>query len=448
MRAVTRKTCEPGIRVENDDCHSWMPKSTKALVVHTSQMLLLAMFTSIYLKIHGFGLVHVVTFALALLAAARYRRIHSALPLLGVFGLLLIVQMIAVGDLSKDSLKYIVYMMTTMFNMIAILALFLIASKNRDGRILIATMLLMLLLAVLEVYGGMKSAFDAIRGFYTSDNSIYTSVSRDLKQYGQVRPNVFASEPSSLGNFFGALWLAYTCLVRPNIRNFTVCLFMILAALYIFRSPTLIGYLSIAPGLILIRRGYDRVGYVYLISLLLSVCFLLPYLWLIKDSLPYGPLRGFFETGSFFIRQISPLITIGYVIENAPILGLGSNFHEISRTETMNMLGMFFGGYYTPDVLAQMPARTFSSNALWEIAGTFGLLGTVILMMLLHRILKYFSVRKAPAVLLATVILATNHAGITLTFSWVPFLMISYAFIEPNRLAPKRGDICHRTDQW
>lgn len=403
------------------------------MVISTSQVFLFFLLLSVYLKIHGAGIVHVAALMCALIAAMRYPRIMSSLPYVALMGILITFQILYSNDFSKDALRYSIYSLTNIFTIFAALTLLAKIVEVRSGRALFIIMLVFIGLAVLEVYGGLKPVFDAIRGLYTSSSSEYDAIDRDIRQYGQIRPVVFTSEPSSLGNFFGAVWLAYTCIVPPTTRNIAKSALLILVAMALFRSPTLFGYLAVAPGLVLVKRDRDTAGYIYLLAVLFGVTFLFPFTWYRRDMLPPGPLYEFFSSGSFFIRQISPLITVQEAMENAPVLGLAAKFHETSQETTSVFLSLLFGGYYTPDQLTQMPPRKFASNALWELIGTFGIGGLFAFLGILRYSLLYFSVRKVDAVILATLILLVNHAGIVLTFSWVPLLLLSYSFMVPKK---------------
>lgn len=401
-----------------------------SLTVSASQIFLFLLFMSIYLKIHGGGIVHIAAFLCALVAATRYKKIIQGTPYLVAFGGLLALQILYIGDITKDSIRFSVYMMTNMVTIVSGLVLLSNVVRLRSGSTLMIVMYIMLGLAILEVFFGLKPAFDIIRSLYTSDTSLYEAIDRDIQQYGQIRPAVFTSEPSSLGNFFGAIWLSYCCIIKINSRNALKAIILISAAMFVFRSPTLIGYLAVAPGLIMVRNNMDKTGYIYLAALFAAVTIGMPYFWSQRHLIPSGPMQEFFSTGSFFIRQISPLLTVERALETAPILGLGSKFHETSQEVSMVFLSLFFGGYYTPDFLSLMPARNFSSNALWELVGTLGIGGIVCFLALLGAYLLHLRVKKVPAVLLGTLILLINHAGIALTFSWVHLLLLAYAFMD------------------
>ena len=75
--------------------------------------------------------------------------------------------------------------------------------KSRTvSRLFLSGAVLMLIVATLEVYFGLRPFVDAVRSVIHRE--YYDDTTRDLELYGAVRPTVFASEPSLVGIFWGA----------------------------------------------------------------------------------------------------------------------------------------------------------------------------------------------------------------------------------------------------
>lgn len=396
-------------------------------VVKMSSLFLGAILLLIYLKIHGAGIVYFGALIVSILTCFRYRSIQKTIPQFLAF-LAFSALMASMHPIDLTAIKQFIYTNTLFLTMAVVLVLVDQQNSRRTERCLLITMGLMILVGVLEVYIGMKPIVDATRSLYTSENSIYEAVERDIRQYGRVRPTVFTSEPSSVGNFFGAIWLTWCCLIRTNFRNAIKATILILAALFVIRSPTLGGFALVAPGLLLIINNRLRTGYTYLLSLLVSLAILFPYIYFHKHYLPEGPIKEFFDTGSFFIRQIAPLNVVMYGYITSPLFGLGSEFYEIARELNSRILASQFGGFYTNERLTLMPDGQFSTNAMWELFGTFGIVGTPIFGGIILWLMRRTDIQHAPAVLLATLILISGHGGIFLAFTWTPLLLLPLAF--------------------
>lgn len=406
-------------------------------MVRVSQILLFFILLLSYLKIHGAGIVFVAALAFSLMVYFRYRSAWSApaLYIIGLSGFLVLHTILTQLSLpsfygfGKDQAKIALYSVTNVCIIVTSLYLISRAEPSSHRGAVYWVMVAMIVVGAMEAYGPIKPMVDVVRSLYTSEFSIYAATERDLAQYGAVRPSVFTSEPSSVGNFFGALWLCYICTIKVSMRRFVnTALLLFALALYVFRSPTLVGYLAVAPGLLLVKSGRPVAGYLSLIVVLFGVLLAPNLLWLMKSDVEPASLRRFLSTGSFFIRQISPYIAVSSAMEVSPIFGAGPSYYQLAREETAGMLSYLFGGFYTDSRLAEMPDGQFVTNATWEFVGTFGIAGCAILAFIFLRMFRTFRISHGAAILLACASLWVSHAGIVGAFTWTPLILLALAF--------------------
>ncbi|AWI86729.1 hypothetical protein CEW88_23475 (plasmid) [Alloyangia pacifica] len=410
-----------------------------------SQLFLSGILLLCYLKIHGLGIAYVGALMVSLMAFTRYRETwDKLLVLIGIFVAFVLLHAILSGltlpsnyRLGQDQTKQMIYS-TTNFTIVAT-TLMLGRRGDPEARTRAIRYILigMLAIAVLEVYGPLKSAMDAFRSLYTSESSIYTFAERDVQQYGMVRPTVFTSEPSSLGNFFGALWVYFVIRGRRTLIDLAGYMLLLLAAIYIIRSPTLLGYAAVVPGLLLVQARRGLLGYGYLAAILAIFLLVPSYLYTQKGYFS-GTLNYFMSTGSFFIRQIAPVLSAEASISLSPFFGAGFSYYEVARDTTYHLLSLLHGGYYDDAYLSVMPVGQYVTNAAWEFVGVYGLFGGIGFAAILMRLFRLVGIVHGPAVILATAVLWTSHAGITLAFTWTPMIIIGLAFYRP-RIAAVQG---------
>ena len=405
-------------------------------MVKISQIFLFLILTFSYLKIHGVGIVFLAALAMAVSVYFRYKSSWRA-PVIYILALCAFLVLHALMShlnlprgyaFGKDQIKILLYGMTNFC--IVVTAIYLISKTDSPShaRTTYWVMVVMMAIAVAEVYGPFKPIFDAIRDVYTSDSSIYAATERDLAQYGYIRPTVFTSEPSSVGNFFGALWLCYLCTIQFSTRRLLGAALLIVAALVVFRSPTLVGYVAVAPGLLLVKNGRSLIGYSSLVVIALGTLILPNILWVMRFGIEIEGLKAFLSTGSFFIRQISPLMAVSSVMQMSPVFGAAGNYYQIARQEASGVIGFLFGGFYTDEKLAMMPDGQFVTNATFEFLGVFGVAGCIILTIIFLRVFRAFNIKHGAAILLACTSLWVSHAGIVGAFTWTPLILLALAF--------------------
>lgn len=394
-----------------------------------SVVMLLLIYLKLHLNITGFGIPYFYALLIsvgAILVSGNLRVIIG-----GCGGLLfyLIVQYIfsSNGVLApkKFDFQFVIYSITN-FVVFYGLCLSLVRANTKLMQLLIRVLLYLLLgIAIMEVYGGLKPFVDAARKLYTGAHAYYDAVDRDIRQYGAIRPTAFASEPSSLGNFFGAIWLFYTCSYRNNIRRVIEVGVIMLAAIFVFRTPTLLAYAAVSVLVIVYKfRRYRTLTVFASIALVFAVS-ILPYIaYTYRFEIDQKNFREFLSTGSFFIRNIAPLNTFLDMVEMKPIFGFGSGFADAAQARNIGEIYGRFSGFYTYDRISTMSAATFMTNAFWEYFIVNGFLGSLILFGLYKAVISGFGVRGFFFLAMLSLVLWTSHAGLILAFTWVPVAVL------------------------
>lgn len=395
--------------------------------------LLCVMFAGIYLKLHGFGMIHFITFLGAVIATSVFPRIiSSALPLTLILGLLFL-QFVVTLDASKESAKLIIYSAANFFIMAVIFGLLFRLPRKKTREITLYLAAFMLVLGFTEIYLGARPLFDIITSIYTSDESNYTATARDISNYGALRARIFTSEPSSAGNMFGCLLLILTTCMRGLKRDWLIIFILTLAALFLIRSPTILSYAVLGLTIGSARYIGDRAAFALVLFTCAGVSIILPYLWFNSVEISSG-ITTFTNSGSFFIRQIAPIMTLQAEIGDHFWLGLGAEYAEKSVGATIATLSELHGGFYTKEYLAYMPSREFSSNALYELLLTYGFIGLITLISFMWWLLKLHGVARRRSVIVASLFLLTNHAGIVLAFTWIHFVCIAIGVDEAAKI--------------
>lgn len=402
---------------------------------HFVGILLFLLVFFIYVKWHFFGLPYAAAFLTSIIIILIVPGVQRLWKLFLLFCLFLISHTLFTSlfnnyDIGLEHLKSIIYSIANFI----ILAATLIACSQISGGLskhLRIMLICMLILAILEIYIGMRPVFEDVRLFFNSTAN-YTADARDEIIYGRLRPMIFTTEPSSAGNFFGAIWLAYVLSERSFLKRYFLGASLFVFALYLFRSPTLIGYLAVFPGFLLLTRGRYIASSSYFISIIFLSNFVFYYGWINRYQIQFTEIATFFSTGSFYIRQISPIQTVLVVLENAPLFGYGVNYFTTARDVAAPQL-FAAGGFYTYEILSGMPDREMATNAFWELFGMFGVLGFLFFTSLKANLLWSFGIRYPLGILLGVFATFSAHAGVSAAFTWTPLIFVAMVFLREEK---------------
>ncbi len=388
----------------------------------------------VYLKIHltipGLGVPYFFAFAVSAIVLMNVVDLGRFYLLLASAACFLSVQYILssfhIFHPNKFDAQYFIYWL---MNLCTVFALTL-SLRRGDGplieRLLRVLLYALIVIAFLEMYGGLKPFIDAARKLYTSTSSYYDAMDRDVRQYGGVRPTAFASEPSSLGNFFGAMWLLYLFGYRRSFARLFEAAVLMGVALVLFRTPTLFAYITVAPILGLYQFRRTRPFALAASILLVFLMAIVPYIaYINRYEFENKYLREFVSTGSFFIRNITPINTFAGMCQDRPVFGYGGGFLDVAESINIGEIHARFQNFYTYDRLASMPATTFITNAFWELFIINGFFGTAFLIWFYRSMFSYIGVRRFSLLAMLTLAIWTSHAGLLLAFTWVPVIVLA-----------------------
>ncbi len=394
-----------------------------------SIIILILVYLKIHLSITGFGVPYFYAFVVSLYVAVMSVGISAIFSACYAFFLYLVAQYFFssfhIFHPGKADIQYILYWMT---NLVTIFSLCVSLKRSDVGRLdmwIRVLLYALIVIAFLEVYGGVKPFIDSVRKLYTSTSSFYDAADRDVRQYGRIRPTAFASEPSSLGNFFGALWLLYVFWRGASISRWVESGAMMIVAVFLFRTPTLFAYLVVAALLLVYSNRQVRGIAMPLAALLVCLVAVLPYAaYSARYDLENKSMREFVSTGSFFIRNITPINTFFDMIEERPLFGFGGGYLDAAQAGNIGEIYSRFRGFYTYDRISSMPSSTFITNSFWEFFIVNGFVGSLILGWLYRRMFLRFGVKNFMLLAMLSMALWTSHAGLILTFTWVPVVVL------------------------
>lgn len=398
----------------------------------------------IYLKIHlyipGFGVPYFFAFAVVLYAVASSGHIRRIYPyLLAYLAYLLVQYLLSSSHMfhpSKFDAQYFIYSLFNVTTVLGLSILFVgadVRGVERWARWLIYALVL---ISIFEIYLGFKPAFDAFRKLYINSSAYYDAASRDVQQYGGVRPNAFTSEPSSLGNFFGVVWVLYLTLGRQSFVKIAESAFLMAAALFLFRTPTLLAYILAAAILLANRSGPigRYVSYVAAAIFLVASIFIPYQMYISRYSIPSDIIKYFVSTGSFYIRQITPVNTFFSMLSDRPLLGYGSEFVQSVNSINAGDVYRNIGGYYDYDRVFSMQAATLMTNAFWEFLSVNGIFGSIILIVFYRTFFKAIGVGQFWLLASLSAIVWFSHAGQFLAFTWYPVIIFAFILARKEKM--------------
>lgn len=411
----------------------------------TLSLFLVLVYLKIHLTIPGLGIPYFWAHALAWMHLIRTNRAKMTAGFTTAAAFVLIFQYLLTAENyaspSKQDSQYFIYWLLNFGTFVGWIATLQDCNPRTINKIARFFMYGMLLVAFSEVYLGARPVIDEIRSLYTSTSSLYNFVDRDIQQYGAIRATALTSEPSSAGNYFGFLAILLISTSRRMKLAFAEALVLCIAAIYLFRTPTIAFYIAFAA-IILVFGKSDRKRAILgncLTCITLAAAIVIPYLLylnLLPALTPYT--GGFTSTGSFYIRQIAPINTFLGMTSESPIMGFGFQYSEYSRDINSVVLASEYGGFYTTSQLSDMQAGQFSTNALWEFFSTNGFIGSIILLAIYHKALRAMNVPHHLFILLGSSTLLLAHGGLILPFTWAPVVALAYfAWRRGNAAEPR-----------
>ncbi|WP_169728316.1 hypothetical protein [Geminicoccus roseus] len=296
--------------------------------------------------------------------------------------------------------------------------------------------LFIVVFSFLEVYGGLRPLSDMVREGLRPDRWLYELDLRDVDRYGALRPKVFAPEPSIVGYTAGLCLSAWFILGLRRRQWHRLVEFVLMAGItwFFVRSPAMVACL--AAGVLAIPfHVFGRGHFITFRKLRGQAHPILAFLTLlgvvgiaiasVSASTYWGEEIGFFGTGSFFIRQVAPMLTEVEVLKQHLLLGTGVNgdhllFPIVEQVYVENSAFIRFPHLF------DMPVDILITNAFFSYWHALGLLGGGLGMLALY----YFSMstRALPMFVLAGTAVAIHAVGgMNNPRTWMIFFVLTAA---------------------
>jgi hypothetical protein len=317
--------------------------------------------------------------------------------------------------------------------------------KSRTvSRLFLSGAVLMLIVATLEVYFGLRPFVDAVRSVI--HQQYYEDTARDLELYGAVRPTVFASEPSFVGIFWGLClcgWLLAD-VDRFGFRQLVVASLLTGSAVFVIRSPTIFYAVTICViGLIVHRlRRSANPGVRLVKSALLLACFIVviastSLLMQAADEFG-GAIENIVKGDSFYSRQIGPYRLASSMADTSPFFGFGLGGDAEMTPYAMDafspVIENMIAGVNAADVdsvpgmainFSEGKTSHLLTNSFWQFWISFGILGGTVVAALVAFALAKLGVSEIGFVLLGATLMGQTMGGVVIAPAWTPLFVIA-----------------------
>lgn len=289
----------------------------------------------------------------------------------------------------------------------------------------------MLFLAIFLIVGAMAEArsvevrhlSDSVRLYVNDWRTVYESDLRDALNYGGYRPRFLATEPSALAFTISISLIVWLLSIRRiSIDNIFIYAILSLTATFIIRSPVLI--LGFFVGLLLAKQKSQAVlfqGSAQRAALLLTVIVILigVPVYFALNYLGSGATVGYFQTGSFFLREIGPTLVVAHTAITRPLTGYGMGA-SITLMQLITTVYQANDVYYLfPRLYAVIDPKSLISNAFLEMWVYFGIFGTIVIIYLVSRLMKLLAIRQPAMILACSAAIMVGLAGFNTPQVWI-----------------------------
>lgn len=282
---------------------------------------------------------------------------------------------------------------------------------------------------LLELYTDFAAISNSISEALHGWNFVYDAAERDLRNYGAVRPKLFASEPSKLGITFAVMISILSSLSYRKlglVASLSLCLLLSAAAIYLVRSPTIM--YGAAAGILLVFFQHARTkGSIKRLVLIVgffgfSALLLLPYaVDAYINSLQFGETSAL-TSRSWQRRIIYPAFFARDYLVSHPLLGSGFGDDIILTKE---MIQYFYGRglfFLFPD-LKGLGALNLVTNAFYLWLCQMGLLGSLLFILPFRAFCQSENVKYVLPLLLCVALIWQTIGSISSPISWMPIFL-------------------------
>ena len=344
------------------------------------------------------------SFLLACISAFHNRRLielRHLVWLTTISGFALVTTGVAIVSWSSDPVENLLSLAQFVVSVFTAYGIFLatIGIARRQLAFLVGSILLVMIAgAALETLDPVRALSDYVRNLIYDRDILYIFERRDILQYGAIRPNFFAREPSLVGVHIGfAMAVALIAAPRMTTKTKLLLAFVVtVVTAWVVRSPTVVFFAAIvafAPLMLPNAQGrrpiIERAAFVTALTL---IVFTGPIASFLAEGIR-GPVSDFVYSGSFYMRMVGPPAAAIAVVEQSPIVGVGVGGYDVAFSIVRSVYAAQGAFIYHPYLLPETDARYLISNAFWELPLFFGLVGFVIMAWLFHRLFLALGLR-------------------------------------------------------
>lgn len=249
-------------------------------------------------------------------------------------------------------------------------------SDERLSNIFAFTIIFIALLSQLELYTPLKDLSDSFRNWaYGNTSYLYDSDKRDIALVGNIRPKVFAPEPSTHTILLSCLLLCYKFLRAYKLTAIDFVIIILCVAVY---------FATISPSLFLAISIYILLSVNWFKDLLLKMIpvMLIFIILVLIGGIELDVYSRFYsfgdinEVSSVNVRVLYPILTMLDVIQQYPLFGIG-----VGNKEELISISSFYAFNSNQDLINEN--ILLGSFALARMIIYFGLLGTLIFLLII-----------------------------------------------------------------
>ncbi len=303
------------------------------------------------------------------------------------------------------------------------------AKRSDFSRFCLVASVFLIAIASLERGSDAVKAFsDGIRFALYDEQFVYTSLVRDLSEFGYERPKVFSREPSLLGLNISLLMICW--FVAANFRVAAkaaiACPICIVAYLIVGSPSLLIATILIALS-VLARTGLP------LAMVSLSLIMVGPFAWMLVGMFSgVGQVEDFLEGGSFYMRQVIPFELLINSDVMRVLFGAGIGGYSILTDEAIRLHDVHGTLVQLGATAVEQKANQLISNSFWEYWIILGLGFGVVAAYVLRNAFRSLGIQSTSSCMLLCALIVSASGGVftTRTAFYVSFIAIAYLISE------------------
>ncbi|WP_026442570.1 hypothetical protein [Pseudacidobacterium ailaaui] len=391
--------------------------------------------------------------AVGILIANAHSISFTTITTYGWLGVVLLVMAIITSFADHDLPQHILSSGLFLYSMVIAFATFVGVSRmglKRTSRFFLLMACILILGATLEVHAGLKPVSDAFRqavNGWQSEN-LYNYATRDITEYGGIRPCFLATEPSILGISTGYGILFWFLSGRKyRAWRFGAAMLLAAAGFVVVRSPTILVCLFVAFLFFVLELPIQElVPKARMIGLSISALLaILIVPGIIAATTTYG------KTSSFFQRELAPPLIAAQALRHQPLFGTGFGGSGMLIQYGLDVASGSVEAERDMINIAlseRSVAKKLIASQFWEIWIDLGLLGSILVLYFIWKLLGQLSVPNRFFVLSACALVLTMSGGVVNPGGWVGIftaaaLYKQYKQVRRAAKLPEAHEIVH-----